>query len=235
MLHAARNWSKADVLCGEWPVGSESQIVVKDLKRRALWFRVLAGRALLRREWRALRVLENTEDVPRALARPDADSLVIEYVRGRSLQQLSLQQPENSVLPDETSESIENLVTQLHERGVTHGDLHRDNIMVDEDGNVALIDWATAHVFPQQRSALQEWQFREWRALDLRALAKIKLYHAPNRLTAQDVELLEGASGAYRVVKKLRRVGEKLRGKKREYQLESALQEWKAQHAEQNK
>jgi tRNA A-37 threonylcarbamoyl transferase component Bud32 len=128
-LHAARNWSKADVYLSEWPPQSGHKVVVKDFKKRALWFRIVAGRYFLRREWQALRVLDGTRGVPRAIAKPDADSLVVEYVRGEPLSEIP-----RRTISDATMDRLETLVRTLHERGVTHGDLHLENILVDEDG-----------------------------------------------------------------------------------------------------
>src|ERR1044072_9063230 len=63
-LHIARNWSKADVLIGEWPEGSGQRVVLKDLKPCSLWFRLLAGRYTQAREWRALVALQDLPAVP---------------------------------------------------------------------------------------------------------------------------------------------------------------------------
>jgi tRNA A-37 threonylcarbamoyl transferase component Bud32 len=225
MLHEARNWSKADVYLAEWPPQSGRQVVVKDFKKRALWFRIGAGRYFLRREWHALRALDGTPGVPRAIAKPDADSLVVEYVRGEPLSEM----PDRG-LDDATMERIEKLVHALHARGVTHGDLHHENILLDEDGKVALLDWATAHVF-DRRNKTQGWVFEEWQALDLRAVAKIKLYHARHRVSEQDYELLESGSRVYRAIKSVRRTMDKVRGKKSTDRFERTLQKVREREA----
>lgn len=222
-LHAARNWSKADVYLSEWPAGSGRQIVIKDFRKRALWFRIVAGRFFLRREWNALRALNGTPGVPRPVAKPDADSLVVEYLPGTALSDIS-----RRTVSDATMERLEELIHTLHRRGVTHGDLHLENILVDEQGNVTLLDWATAHVFDKRNKA-QQWLFEEWQALDLRAVAKAKVYHARHLVTEQDQEFLEGGSRTYRFVKSLRRTSDKLRGKKSSGRLERAVSKVKAQ------
>ncbi len=225
-LHPARNWSKADVLLAEWPPDSGRRVVVKDLKKRALWFRVLAGRYMLRREWRALRVLQGLAGVPRVVARPDADSLVIEYVEGTPLSDIARRR-----LPEGALERIESQLSALHARGVTHADLHRENILIGENGAVWFLDWATASVFPARRNAFKEWSFAEWRALDLRAIAKLKIFNARDALTEHDYALLEGgASPFYRAVKAVRRASDKLRGKEElPDKIEIALRELRGQ------
>jgi serine/threonine protein kinase len=207
-LHQARNWSKADVSVAEWPPASGRRVVIKDLKRRPLWFRVIAGRYFLRREWRALCVFKDVSEVPTPIARPDADCLVIEHKAGRQLETIA-----PAEMPEGVSEKIERLMQRIHQRGVTHGDLHSYNILVDESGEVTLIDWATACVFGAQPAGVKKFAFEEWRALDERALAKIKIVYALSELTARERDLiLNGGSRIYRFVKKFKNSLEKIRG-----------------------
>ena len=204
-LHAARNWSKADVSLVE--VGEKERAVLKDLKNRPLWFRVVAGRPVLRREWKALRALKGIAGIPAPIARPDADCILIEWREGATLMNVSELSPESVC-------ALEATIEAAHRRGVSHGDLHRSNILLAEDGSVAVIDWATACVFGAHRNALKERTFQEWRALDLRALAKIKALYAPDLVSPDEQNsLIHGSSPLYRKVKNLRHVYEKLRGR----------------------
>src|SRR5690606_27742381 len=82
-IHKARNWSKADVSIAEWPPQSGRRVVVKELKNRPLWYRVLAGRYLLRREWNTLCALRDLDGVPSPVARPDSDTIVMEFFPGK--------------------------------------------------------------------------------------------------------------------------------------------------------
>lgn len=214
-LHHARNWSKADVFGGE---RDGIRFVLKDFRRAPAWFKPVA-RNFLKREWKALRALDGVAHVPRALAHPDADSIVIEHAAGEQMDKMAF-----GAVPHSSIETLVELVKQLHARGVTHGDLHQQNVLVDEAGNICLIDWATAHVFHHPRGA-RKWLFEEFSALDRRALAKIKVHHAPDLVTEEDLDLIRnGASRAYRSVKKVRRIGEVLRGKKRYGALERKIE-----------
>lgn len=207
-IHRARNWSKADVSVAKWPPESSRRVVIKDLKPRPLWFRVLAGRYFLRREWRALSTLKDLDGVPKAVAMPDADAFVMEYMAGMQVEEMQA-----GSVPLEAITKIEALVKEMHRRGVTHGDLHGYNMLVDEQGNVALIDWATASVFGANPRGVKKLAFEEWRALDDRALAKVKVFHAPLLLTERERDLLlHGGSRVYRFVKKFKIALEKLRG-----------------------
>ena len=208
-LHAARNWSKADVRSAQWPPNSGARVIIKDLRGRSLWFRLLYGRHILRREWKVLRALSGVEGVPRVVGRPHPDVLVMQQVNGNSLAKIGAVQ-----LEKETVARLEKLMANLHARGVTHGDLHADNILVDDAGNVFLIDWATAHL-GGNRGGKVSWLAEEWRALDDRAVAKVKLAYAKKHVTETDLDTLENRSRAYRAVKSLRRGLDKMRGKKR--------------------
>ncbi len=207
-IHKARNWSKADVSVAEWPPGSGQRVVVKELRDRPLWFRILAGRYLLRREWRALCALKEVDGVPNPVARPDSDTIVMEFHDGRPIEKLSKWE-----IPEDTVEKIEKLVEEMHARGITHGDLHGYNILVNEIGEIALIDWATASTFPMRRGGLKSFTFEEWQALDDRALAKVKIETAPLSITPRQHDLLlNGGSRIYSFFKNFKNFGERVRG-----------------------
>lgn len=110
--------------------------VVKDWKPRSSARRFLLGRFLLRREHRFLTRLAGLEGIPRSLGFPDADSLAIEYVPGRTLSEVN-----PDFLPD-FFDRLDALVCHIHERGIAHGDLDQENnIVVREDGHPAIIDF----------------------------------------------------------------------------------------------
>ena len=207
-IHKARNWSKADVSVAEWPPNSGQRVVIKELRGRPLWYRVLAGRYFLRREWKALCALADVNGVPNPVARPDSDTIVMEFREGRPIEKLGQWD-----VPDSAVENIEKLVEAMHAKGITHGDLHGYNILVDKNGAVALIDWATASTFSSQRRGLKSFTFNEWQALDDRALAKVKIVSAPLSITPRQHDLLlNGGSQIYRFVKQFKSLGERVRG-----------------------
>ena len=110
---------------------------------------------------------------------------------------------------------IEKLIKTIHERGVTHGDLHSSNVLVGGDTHgFALIDWATACYFGPNPRGWRKVLFRELAALDDRAVAKMKVDYYPASLTERQRDLLlNGGSTIYRGFKKFRHFLEKLRGK----------------------
>jgi hypothetical protein len=208
-LHQARNWSKADVSLVEWPPDSGQRVVIKDLRRCPLWFRRLAGRRFLRREWSILRRLEALPAAPRALYQIDADAIGIEYRPGISARHC---RPE--LLDAPALERIEAAVEELHERGVIHGDLHGDNILLAGDGAVTFIDWATAMDCGSPPRGWRARLFAEGRDLDRRAVAKLKMLYAPESVTPQERALAQGGgSKLYRNIKKLRHLRDRIRGR----------------------
>ncbi|RKS06858.1 lanthionine synthetase-like protein [Nocardiopsis sp. Huas11] len=116
--------------------------------------------ARLRREEANLRALEGVEGVPRLV-----DSFVLgghfflveEFVQGRPLNAwCALHHPgvRTDASPEELSafteralavfDRLERVLAAIHERGLVFGDLHPNNVMVDDDGNVTLIDFEVA-------------------------------------------------------------------------------------------
>lgn len=209
-IHRARNWSKADVSLFEWPTGSGQKLVIKDFARRPLWFRVLLGRPLLRREWKTLRALQDVESVPNAHRRIDKDAFIMDYCEGEMIERIN-----KADMPDGLVSQIDDLVKTIHARGVTHGDLHASNILITKTGSgFALIDWATACYFGPQPRGWRKVLFYELAALDDRAMAKLKVHFQPGALTEKQRHLLlNGGSAIYRGFKSLRHLLEKLRGK----------------------
>ncbi|MEO6907264.1 MAG: phosphotransferase [Abditibacteriaceae bacterium] len=209
-IHRARNWTKADVSLVEWPVGSGQQLVIKDFGRRPLWFRVLLGRLLLNREWHTLRALHDLDEVPTAHHRVDRDAFIMDYCPGQLvIEVLESQMPAGLVA------RIDNLVQTIHARGVTHGDLHASNILINnETSGFALIDWATACYFKPNPRGWRKIIFHELAALDDRAMAKLKVTYHPASLTPRQRHLLlHGGSTVYRGFKNLRNLSDKLRGR----------------------
>lgn len=209
-IHRPRNWSKADVSLVEWPAGSGQQLVIKDFARRPLWFRIILGRMLLRREWRALRALQDIEAVPTAHHRIDADGFIMEYCPGQKVDDVSEED-----MPPGLVSHIEDLVKAIHARGVTHGDLHASNVLITRQGcGFALIDWATACYFGPQPRHWRKVLFHELSALDDRAIAKLKVTYQPESITDRQRHLLlNGGSAVYRGFKSLRHFMHRLRGR----------------------
>jgi RIO-like serine/threonine protein kinase len=133
-LGKARNATKADV----WLVKDGGRdLVVKTTAGRPAVARLLAG-FLVRREGRVLATLRGVPGVPQ-LVEATRDALVVERLPGETLHQLR-----RRGIDEETGRRVAALVAALHARGVAHGDIGRHDVLVDADGSVSLVDFATA-------------------------------------------------------------------------------------------
>ncbi|NDD74417.1 MAG: serine/threonine protein kinase [Gammaproteobacteria bacterium] len=155
--------------------------VLRDTRSARWWARPLA-RHLLRREKRALMVLEGVERVPKLL-HCDANHLRREWIEGLPMQR--------AAPPDARyfREALR-LVRLLHARDLTHDDLAKEpNWLVTPEGLPALVDFQLARHAPR-RDRL----FRMLAHDDLRHMLKHKRRYRPERLTARERAILASPS-----------------------------------------
>lgn len=128
--------------------GAEGLLVRRSARPGRCDPRSVLARALLARERRALLALRGLDGVPQ-LARADrgrADELLRTHLAGVPLQRAER-------LPLDYFDRLDELVVALHARGVCHNDLHKEpNILVDEDGRPALLDFQLASVHAGRRT-----------------------------------------------------------------------------------
>jgi predicted Ser/Thr protein kinase len=142
-------------------------VVVKDFGTCAPWVRVTLGRWLVSREVRTYRLLDGHPAVPRLVAVVDEHAFAVEYRPGRHLSRRL-----RGALPAGFLDRLEAAVAAMHERGVVHLDLrHRDNVLVGEQGDPVLLDFASA-VCVDRSGWLARALLAAGRAVDRRAVAK---------------------------------------------------------------
>jgi hypothetical protein len=155
---------------------------------------------LLAREAHALRALEGTPGVPQLSDAPawvgapslagevpaERDVLVRTFVEGQALHRAEQ-------LPEDFFERLAELVAEVHERGVCHNDLHKEqNVVVGEDGRPGLVDFQLASLHPRPTRAFVS-RVRD----DLRHVHKHRRrYTAPGRGPAGSVESAFGPGAA---------------------------------------
>ena len=156
-------------------------LIVRDTSKAAIWVRWLA-RVLMRREARALAMLDNLPGVP-SLASIDADRLARHFIAGRPLQ--------DARAPDPAFfRRARRLLRRIHACGVVHNDLAKEpNVLVCDDGAPAFIDFQLAGTF-RRRGRL----FRTLAYDDVRHLLKHKRTYCLRALTARERAILERPS-----------------------------------------
>jgi len=138
---------KPDLLLYE--VGGE-RIVLKDYgSKPQAWLR-LWGSMTTRREARALRALRGVRGVPALRGRPGPFSVAMSYVPGERACAADPRLRGN----ERFLEALEDVVRQVHARGVVHLDLkHRSNLHVSAEGAPVILDFESALCF-DPRSAI---------------------------------------------------------------------------------
>ncbi|SEG23910.1 Protein kinase domain-containing protein [Nonomuraea solani] len=159
-----------------------------------------AGRDAVARIEHERDILDRLSGLPAAPALRDYFTLgehhflVMEFVDGAPLQRRLVQRypltratcterdlAEYTEWAVETLESVAQAIASLHERGVVFGDLHPDNILLADDGRVALIDYEVATLAGDRaRAALAHPAFappadRQGVEIDRYALACLRL------------------------------------------------------------
>lgn len=147
--------------------------VSKDFFDSPAWYRRTLGRFLIGREAEAYRRLQGVPGIPRLLARPRPDVLVLEYVPGTEVGGL----PDGG-LPPQALEQLRETLDGMHREGVLHLDLGHDsngnlgretNMIWSEWGRLYVVDFAGAMFRPLPRRI-----FEDLAAHDRLALTKLR-------------------------------------------------------------
>ena len=173
---------KKDVFGRTDLVGTGADAVVRrstaDAPRGVRWL----ARLLMRREARALALLEDVDGIPQ-LVRLAPHSLDREFIAGVPMQ---LAQPRDP----QYFKSAAKLVRRMHRCGVAHNDLAKEpNLLVTDAGKPAVVDFQLAS------SAIRRGRlFRLLAREDIRHLLKHKRTYCPEQLTARERQILDSPS-----------------------------------------
>jgi hypothetical protein len=200
-----RNFSKADVVVHEV---DGVRIALKDYRPRSLVVRQTLGRWLVRREARAYAAAAGIPGLPRFHGRVGPVALATEWIEGRVLGDLG---PGGA--PSGWDEGVGRILDALHGRGIALGDLHQRDVLVRSNGDVYVVDLATAVVLGARPGPLRRWLFARFRDQDRIALARLRARHASADEDAA-VDAIGGpAARWYRRGRRARRWLDRLRGK----------------------
>jgi predicted Ser/Thr protein kinase len=162
-IGAPRNVTKAEVFLLE---DAGRRVVVKTLATPPMLLRRLFGGALLRREGRMLARLRGTPGVPELIEATD-ETLVVEHRPGKSLFERRMRG-----IPPATATRIEQALAAFHASGFAHGDIGRRDVLVTREGDVSIVDFATA-VGPGTPPLLWRILLPVWRWRDRARVSKL--------------------------------------------------------------
>lgn len=177
----------------------------KDFSRSSALVRFTVGVLMARREARAYSRLAGVAGVPRLLARPSADALLLERIEARPCAG-----PGGGNVTQAFFDDLDALLERVRSRGVLHGDVKR-NALVTPAGGAALVDFGASFVVPAWAGPLGRRLVALAARYDERSIARLKARVAPDLLTPRERDLADAAMPLERGVKAgerlLRRVG----------------------------
>jgi RIO-like serine/threonine protein kinase len=159
-----RNKTKAEVRV-EYRNGEA--VLVKDYSKRNPLIRIFYGRFSLNREKKAYSRLSGVPGIPGCYEVKSKDRLELEYIPGRSMGRFRRHEVKEAVF-----DKLDAVIAAIHARGVAVGDLHRSNIIVNEKGDVYIVDFASAIISSSPNPP--DFLTRLVMKLDLHAAARIR-------------------------------------------------------------
>lgn len=161
------------------------KFVMKDWSRRPWWSRQTWCRVAAHREIKVYERLRGMYGVPQLICTLGHHGFIMEWLDARPLPRRKMR----DFLGLEFFVRLDELVEEMHRRGVAHGDLRRRNILRGVDGLPRLIDFETA-----VRKGAGEEGGRLFQAvcrIDKITVLKIRSIYFPESISAEDRALLD--------------------------------------------
>jgi len=215
LIQRSRSWGGCDVY--RWRLPSGHECLVKSLRNRPFWVRLLYGSRTLKAEDANLRMLrDHGVRVPQPYGMADKNNLLEEYL-GDGKVLLSLRHyTEKTKPPREFFQRLSDMIMSMHDNGICHGDFHRANVMILGDGEPCLLDVATAMHVTETSSWLDKLLFGMFRRADVFSLARIMESFYPEMIDVRLAEALKKAPWYLRIGRFLRhRIYRRIRGKRK--------------------
>ena len=188
----------------------ELRLCIKDFSHCNAVVRSTLGRWTVNREACVLHALRGLRGIPTVIGIMEGPALVMTRVEASTLPRPPRHGPgdresvDTGLSPDFFSQAF-HLPARLHERGVTHGDIHNTNLLLHSDGQPSLIDFASALVIDGEVSKLKCWAWQTMARIDLISLLNLRQKHFPDHpLTPKEQLLLAAPPRVYRLHKRLR-------------------------------
>ena len=118
------------------------------------------------------------------LSRIDRFAFAMEFVPGRPIQR-------GEVLPPAFFSKLEEMIQEIHERGVVHMDLrHKGNILITDRGEPCLIDFNSSFSF-KEKGFFRRLFFSALKWVDHGGLLKLKERVSPELMTHEEIDSLK--------------------------------------------
>jgi tRNA A-37 threonylcarbamoyl transferase component Bud32 len=202
-----RNLTKATVFFYRQ---GDFQIAVKSYAESPWLIRSLLGPWLIRREAAAYSAAAGIDGLPRCFGQVGPAALATEWLEAEQL----AQKPKQSCSP-KLFDRIATIIDDLHQRGVALADLHHRDVLVTDDGEVFLIDLATAWVLKQRHGRLRRYVFERLCDSDRVSLARMRARYTGADMEAAIAEVGPRAAAWHRRGRRFKALVDRLRGKKR--------------------
>lgn len=175
--------------------------VVKDYSSNRFWYRNTIGRFLLWRENKAYRRLKGIKGVPNFYRVINGLALITEEIAGKNIEGLE----NGGGLPEKFFDRLQELVKNVHDRGLAHCDLKRaPNILLGPDERPYIVDWSASiserefRFFPLNRV------YQRFLQDDLNAITKMRLRHYPESVTPGDKMRYQHRSRIENIIRSIR-------------------------------
>jgi RIO-like serine/threonine protein kinase len=157
---------------------------VKDVKKKSFLLRWTLGLWLIQKEWKIYSRLKGMKGIPQPIERIDRFAFAMEFIPGRPLLR-------GEDLPASFFSDLEQVLRQIHARGVVHLDLrHKGNALLSEKGEPFLIDFNSSFAF-KDKGFFRSYLFPLLRWVDDGALLKLKERISPSLMTPEELSLLK--------------------------------------------
>lgn len=166
---------------------NDQHLVIKDYNPTSGLFGVLAGPVLVKREFRALTMLQGIKGIPELFHCDNKRVLVTSFCASQSAVKLTrpLDWPK-------FENRLHSLISNMHAAGVAHCDLRGPgNILIDDADRPWLVDYVAC--FFKAPGWNKPWNglFSQACKADFSAILKLKQKIAPHQLTAEETKLLD--------------------------------------------
>lgn len=183
LLKAGHGFGQPDI----WIVDAEGDARVwKTWMRRPRWERATVGRWLAQREGRNIAALEDLAEFPRFLGHPHPATVAMSLMDAEPVPELKNGKGLNAAY----FHRLEELLEEMHRRGINHGDLRRKNLLraPGDPSTPRMVDFTQSLHLPPPRRGIRAYIMREAVRIDRVTFLKLKKWFLGDDALTPDEE-----------------------------------------------